>query len=898
MALSVGARIGPYEVTGVLGAGGMGEVYLARDTRLGREVALKVLPAAFASDPDRLARFQREAQVLAALNHQNIAHIYGVEGDGPAAHEAGGDVRALAMELVEGETLLDHLARGPIPVSDVLRLLPQLIDALDTAHEHGIVHRDLKPANIKVREDGTLKVLDFGLAKALDHDLASTATDNAPTITTPAMTRAGAILGTAAYMSPEQARGKRVDKRADIWAFGAVVFEMLSGRRPFDGETVTDTLAAIVTKEPDWTALPADTPAVLRRLLVRCLVKDPRQRLRDIGDARVELASALEAPGQVVERGSSATRGGLRAALPWAVAAVAATLAVVAWTRSADQTGASDEPPTAIRFTVPPPEGGVLAAPNSVRASGTFTISPDGRHLAILAEGAGGSLWVRPIDGLTARLLPGTEGAAHPFWSPDGRRLGFFTSTQLKNVDLETGAVQVVTDGVSGMNGASWSADGTILFSNSRRRIARISASGGTATEILDYDAARGDSAHRWPEFLPDGRHFLLFIGNPDVSKRGVYIGALGSPTASFVVNADASALYSNGRLLYMRGGTLFAQPFDVEPPALSGEPAIVVQNVALNTTSRRGEFSSSRTGVLAYRSASRSSSQVAWFDRSGTKTGNVGSASHVAIAPDDVRVAGDRTESPASGRDVWVFDERSGTRTRLTFSAGDDWVTEWSPDGTHVAYTSSRDTPGAAQIYMKSANGVGNESLLLKTDRDKHHMSWSPDGKHLAYEEAGEGDGFDLWALPLAPPGRPQPLLQNPHNEAQPAFSPDSRYLGYISNESGRFEVYVQAFPATGGRWQVSFEGGIQPRWRRDGRELYYLDSSGRIMALDVDLKAPRFGAPRPLFQTGLGGRDATEHFAVTSDGQRFLMMDRESGQTAFTVVVNWPSLLGAAKP
>lgn len=894
MTLAAGQRIGVYEITGSLGAGGMGEVYRARDTRLGRDVALKVLPLAFAADVDRLARFEREAQVLAALNHPNIAHIYGVEEAVPGGSEAGTATRALVMELVEGETLMERLARGPLAVTEVRALLPQLIDALDAAHEVGVVHRDLKPGNIAVREDGTLKVLDFGLAKALtpgdSHDEA-TGLANSPTITTPAMTRAGLILGTAAYMSPEQARGKRVDKRADIWAFGCVLFEMLTGRKPFDGETVTDTLAAIVTREPEWSALPSATPPSLRRLLMRCLVKDPRQRLRDIGDAREELAriTASDTPEPHATSSTSRWRG----AVPWAVAAVAMALAAIAWNRvpptSAPTAGSA-------RFTVQLPDETAVVAdtPGSVRAAGSFVVSPDGRHLVIVANGPGGRLWVRPIDSLETRLLQGTEGAIQPFWSPDGRRIGFFTPTHLKTVDIETSLIQVLSDMGAG-NGGTWNAEGTILFSNSQRRLYRIPATGGSPVQVTELDTTRGDTGHRWPVFLPDGRKFLVFVGRRDASNRGVFIGALDSPTLSAVVLADSNAAYADGRLLYLRGNTLFAQPFDPDRGTVSGEPAILVQGVLLNTTSRRGEFSVSRSGILTYTTADLAVTQLGWFDRSGLRLGSLEAVAHQAIAPDDVRVAADRVDSAGANRDIWVFDSKADTRTRLTFTVGDDWVPEWSPDGTRIAYTSARDTPGAAQLYVKDASGSGAETLLLRTEKDKHHLSWSPDGRFLAYEEAGEGDGRDIWVLPLADPGNPRPVLQGRFNEAQPAFAPDSRYLGYTSNETGRLEVYVQTFPPTGGRWQVSQEGGIQPRWRRDGKEMYYLASDGRIMALDVDLSVPRFGVPKPLFQTGQGGDSATEHFAVTSDGRRFLVIDRESGQIDFTVVLNWPSLLDA---
>jgi Tol biopolymer transport system component len=884
--LAPGTALGPYVIDSPLGEGGMGEVYRARDTTLNRLVALKILPDVFATDPDRLSRFEREAQVLAQLNHPHIAQIYGFE----RGH------RALAMELVEGDDLAARIARGALPIDESLAIATQVADALEAAHEHGIVHRDLKPANIKVRADGTVKVLDFGLAKP--GASSASVIDNSPTITSPVgMTAQGMILGTAAYMAPEQARGKVVDRRADIWAFGCVVYEMLTGGRAFAGETVTDLLAAVVSREPDWTALPPGTPAPVRTLLARCLVKDARQRLRDIGDARLELTRIIDnSSPEVGMPPATPAASPIARWLPWTVAAASLVVAAATVFMTARPEPAAATP---TRFVIPPPQGVGIDVPGTVRFAGVVTVSPDGQRVALLATAPGGRLWVRDLAAIQPTQLRGTENAQQPFWSPDGRSIGFFSQQRVRVVDLDTSMIRDVTSAVGAgaafNGGGTWNGDGVIVFA-SPDGLRRVSASGGESVAVTTLDKTRGDRVHTWPMFLPDGRRFLFHLVTADAQTSGTYLGSLDASETRFIVATTANVAYAPpGYLLYLRGSVLVAQPFDAERAELSGAPQPLLQQVAYNSTNRHAEFSVSRTGVLAYAVGGLDDARLGWFDRGGIKLGTVEATAHMDIAPDLERVAADRVDPQTGMRDIWVFDRRRGSRTRLTDSPQNDWVPKWSPDGTRIAFTSDREMPGLAQIYVKNADGSGPDQLLLKTDWHKHHLDWSRDGQLLVFESGGTVGSagtsqVDLWTVRLTGAAQPTPLLQGPYVEAQPSFSPDTRLIAYTSDESGALEVYVQPFPSLSARWQISTNGGIQPLWRRDGKEMYYLAADGKIMAVDVDPTVPSFGVPKALFQSGAVGDATTEHFAVTADGQRFLMQDTATAARAgFTVVLNW---------
>ena len=698
MSLAPGTRLGAYDVLALIGAGGMGEVYRARDTKLNRDVALKVLPDSFANDPDRLARFTREAQTLASLNHPNIAHIHGLE-------ESNG-VRALVMELVEGEDLSQRIARGAIPLDEALPIAKQIAEALEAAHEQGIIHRDLKPANIKVRADGTVKVLDFGLAKALEPTSALSANASiSPTITTPAMTQAGMILGTAAYMSPEQARGKMVDKRADLWAFGVVLYEMLTGRRPFDGEDMTEVLGAVVRLEPPWEVLPADVPPPVRTLLQSCLVKDPRQRVADISIALFVLdkVASLAAPA-VTAFAVPATSSMQRARLAWMVA-TAAVLAAAALAIPAVRS-LRETPPLA------PPETRTEIVTPATTDPTSFALSPDGRQIVFVASGDGASrLWLRSLAATTAQPLAGTEGAAYPFWSPDSRSLGFFADGKLKRLDIGGGAPQTLA--TAGSRGGTWNADGVILFTPSvSGPLFRVPASGGQAVAVTKLDR---QTSHRFPFFLPDGRQFVFLAqGTPETA--GIYLGSLDSAETHRLTPADTAAVYlSSGWLLWVRAGTLVAQRLDLKGMALSGEPVTLADQVTSDLGSAAGAVTVSAAGVVAYRPGGASRRQLEWFDRSGKALGSMGGPDEnslvaPSLSPDGRRVAVFRTVQ--SNTDIWLLD---GTRTsRFTFDAASDRYPIWSPTA-------------AGSCSIRTGRGTATSIKSPPAAPARKNCSWNP---------------------------------------------------------------------------------------------------------------------------------------------------------------------------
>ena len=878
MTLSIGNRLGPYEIRAALGAGGMGEVYRGRDTELHRDVALKVVGERFAQDPDRIARFKREAQVLASLNHPHIGAIYGVV-DFP-----GG--RALVLELVEGPTLADRVAGGPIPLDEALAIARQIAEALAAAHELGVVHRDLKPANVKLRPDGTVKVLDFGLAKAAEAGTAS-GDAHSPTITSPAMTQMGVILGTAAYMSPEQAKGRPADKRSDVWAFGCVVFEMLSGKRAFAGEDVADTLALVMTQPPKWELLPLATPPSIRRLLRRCLERDRSRRLADITDARLEIdernGDAAVPPRQVT---------GLSRWLPWAVASVALLLAMIAVAALYSRNGPT-ELPAATRFSI--------TAPPKTELRGSFAVSPDGRRVVLrgLSEGKV-VLWVRALESVDARPLAGTDEASSPFWSPDSRFIGFFSGGKLKKIEAAGGPVQTVCDAPGDGWGGSWNADGLIVFApREGEGLERVSAAGGTPEPLTTLDSSRGEVSHLRPHFLPDGRHFLYLVISSQPENAGIRVGSVDSTETKLLVNTDASGAYAPpGYLLFLRDRTLMARRFDAERLAIAGEPFPVADDVdRLGPGSRFALFSVSRTGVLVYRSGSSEASQLAWFDRQGKPLGTVGPVANYSapwLSPDESRVAFNGAAPQGGNTDVWLMDLARGNPIRLTFDPSPDHTPVWSPDGGRILFTSERD--GHANLYQTASSGGGTDELLVTSDSRKSANDWSADGKFLLYQELNPKTGFDLWVFPLAGEQRRVPFLQTQFDERQGRFSPDGRWIAYASNETGTWQVYVRSFPVSGGKFQVSTNGGSQPQWRRDGRELFYISVDRKLMAVEVSGSGPTFdvGAPNELFvlhiqSIGLPG--PRNIYAAAKDGQRFLVTSLVGDPTASptTVVLNW---------
>jgi serine/threonine protein kinase/Tol biopolymer transport system component len=891
VALTPETRLGPYEILSALGVGGMGEVYKARDTRLDRDVAIKILPEAFAADTERVARFQREAKTLAALNHRNIAQIYGLE--------QAGDVHALVMELVAGEDLSQRIARGAIPIDEALPIARQIAEALEAAHEQGIIHRDLKPANIKVRSDGTVKVLDFGLAKAMEPTGGmSPSMSMSPTITTPAMTQAGVILGSAAYMSPEQARGKTVDKRADIWAFGAVLFEMLTGRRPFDGEDMTEVLGAVVRLEPNWEALSSDVPPPVRTLLQSCLVKDPRHRVADISVALFVMDKARSlAPLPVQAPAAAAVSSGpLVSMAALAVAAVVIIAMAVPTVRHFRET-----PPVqqSVRFQIP--------APGNTPAE-MFRLSPDGRYLAFVAPDSGGNrLWVRSLDSLDAKALPGTEGATYPFWSPDNEHVGFFAQGKLKTIAVTGGPPQPLCDAVTG-RGGTWNREGEIVFSPGPvGTLYRVSAAGGVPVPATKVVVSGSNEGHRFPEFLPDGRHFLFVIQSPKPEASGLYVGALGGSAPVRILTDDSNAAYAppsvpggSGLVLFRRQGTLMAEPFDPNHLRMSGEMFPVAEQVSETGNIGSGAFSVTATGVLAFRGEGGASRELVWMDRTGKRSAALTTPFRddqadgrvVALSPNEKQVA--FTALDGNQRDLFLLNLADGGTSRFTFGP-DNTRPIWKPDGTRLVFYRKSSSAHIYELYEKPASG-GDAQLLLHLDGVINVIpwDWSPDGKSIVYAVTGEKTASDLWLLKVDGDRQRIPYLQTPAAETAAQFSPDGRWMAYTSNESGQDQVYVQSISLSGDKRQISPAGGVAPKWRHDGTELFYVAPDRKLMAVPVKIADSfDFRTPQPLsvtvppfFSADVGG------YAPARDGQRFLVNVPAGGEAAaapITVVLNW---------
>jgi serine/threonine protein kinase len=880
MATGIRQTLGSFEVLSIVGRGGMGEVYRARDTKLKREVAIKVLPEEFSRDPDRVARFQREAEVLASLNHPNIAAIHSLE-------EAEGS-RFLVMEFVEGETLEERIRRGAIPLGETLNIAKNICEALEAAHEKGITHRDLKPANIKLTPDGKVKVLDFGLAKAIENAPTGTALSNSPTLVTMAATNAGVILGTAAYMSPEQAKGKAVDKRADIWAFGVVLYEMLTGRMLFSGETASETMAAVMMKELDWNTLPANLPPRVRGLLRRCLTKEPRNRLRDIGDARIaieEVQSGAQTDGDVPHappRHQSKVLVGIEAVLLLATILSLGALSLVYFNRSV---------PPEIRVEVSTP---ATADPIS------FAISPDGRRLVYVASNEGKSqLWVRSLDSVAARPLAGTDGASYPFWSFDSGSIGFFADGKLKRIDVGGGAPQVLAN-ASGGRGGAWNANGTILFATTTGPLLKVSAAeGGEPVPVTRLET--GQVTHRFPQFLPDGRHFVYFVfGGP--AAQGEYASSLDGGSPKRLVGTDTEAMVSpSGFLLFVRQSTLFAQAFDFKRQEVSGNPFPVAEPVVVDPILYASGFSAI-SGIVAYRDrAADGIRQLTWLDRSGKKLGTVGAPDGASLwnpelSPDGKHVAVQRTVN--GNIDVWLVDTARGARTRLTFDPAFDQRPIWSPDGSRVVFVSTR--TAVYNLYWKLSSGAGADELLLESDQIKVPCDWSPDARFLLFRNTDPQSGFDLWVLPFSGDKKAFPFLKTPFEEQRGQFSPNGKWIAYDSNESGRFEIYVQPFPGPGGKVQISTEGGAQPRWNKNGKEIFYVSLDSKMMAAPVksspDGQSLETGTPAALFPVRVAGGPVSgagfsQQYAVSSDGQRFLvnLAVDDGAPSPITLILNW---------
>jgi Tol biopolymer transport system component len=894
--LASGTMLGPYRIDSPLGAGGMGEVYRARDVKLGRDVAVKILPDTFSAEPDRLARFRREAQVLASLNHPNIGHIYGFE-DSPSTGSGQAAVAALVMELVEGEDLAARIARGPIPIAEAMPIAKQIADALEAAHERGIVHRDLKPANIKLRRDGTVKVLDFGLAKALDpvgHPFSGPGADgvavntmNSPTITAP--TNLGIILGTAAYMAPEQAKGKAVDKRADIWAFGVVLYEMVSGRRGYDAEDVSDTLAAVLTREVDFNALPADLPPRLRTLIRDCLVRDPKQRLRDIGDARLIL-DRLIAGTPDVDAPAASTNVAVppvaawRRGLPWSVAAVAiAAAGAFAW-MAFNRPAAAPRPVTRSEY-------------RTKDLAGFVALSRDGTKLAFTSVVGGNSVVLRPMDQFEGKRLTGSEGAEFPVFSPDGAWIAYTARTSpptIKKIPVAGGTPITVGRGSFGGGGA-WDSLGNddIIVYGSSQGLMRLSADGGTPQPLTTVDEAK-EASHTRPQFLPGGKQLLFTVTPKNGDRPQFAVLDLASGRHQTLVNGGFNGRYVlTGHLTFVRGSTLFAVPFDLQRLAVTGAEVPVIDGVSTIGPAGTGDYAVSDTGVLVYSEATTANGTIfAWSDRKGALRALPNQVSRLRgtgrLSPDGRRIADAITTDKDS--DIWVMDVARGTPTRLTFGGNNDFPA-WAPDGSRVFYGGAND--GKFGVYSVAVDGSSKPDLVIETAVRPRPLSLTPDGRTLLYSQPGPDRVTRVMVLSLAAEGAarpPHPLRETAASDREAELSPDGKWVAFTSVETGTSEIYVMPFPGPGAKVRVSTASGATPRWTRGGRELlYWLGGAGTLSLISVSVAAgPTFapGPPQELFQLNLGTT-----WDPAPDGERFLVEVLSTEQTGSVIatVTNW---------
>ncbi len=890
MRLAAGTKLGPYEITSLLGAGGMGEVYLAHDVRLGRYVAIKILPDQFSSDGQRMARFEREAKVLASLNHPNIAAIYGLE--------ESNHVPALVMELVDGPTLADRIKQGALPREDALPIAKQIAEALEYAHERSIIHRDLKPANVKITPNGAAKVLDFGLAKALEAESSVTDISTSPTLSH-AATQAGMLLGTAAYMSPEQARGKKVDRRADIWSFGVVLFEMLSGKPAFAGETISDTLAAVIRADPEWGTLPNDLPPSITRLLHRCLTKDPNLRLRDVGEARIAIDNALSAapeetyaPQAVIQEQPPTWRR----VLPWALAAIAillaATLGSMYW--HARQTETEPRQVMQLSLALPEPLAGVFD-PNP---GAPFAISPDGSQLVFVASltGKPQQLYLRPFDQQTGTPIPGTENAVQPFFSPDGQWVGFFSLGKMRKVSLHGGPVTVLCDAPV-PHGASWAEDEIIYAPNFGSGLMRISAAGGTPQVLTTPNSKDQEISHRWPQVLPGGKYVLFTIQmGLEASYDGARIAVLSVPTGKWrtLLDGGSYARYlPSGHIVYVRAGSLMGVAINSARMEITGAPVPVQEGVVSSAlTSGGAEYDVMASGLLYVPGNLRPPVRtLQWVDRTGVAKTLPAPArvyASPAFSPDGKKLAIQITDDGAAA--IWIYELARNTLTRLTFGPGSRTAPLWSGDGRSIIYNARYAT---ASFRSKLADGSGEEEILFGNesyDPGAAPQSASPDGKTLLFGSYPAGRQA-IQALSLDGSNSIRPYLQGAFNFSSAHFSPDGRWVVYMTDESGRRQIYVQPFPGPGGKWLISTEEGQYPRWARNGREIFFV-SGDKLMSVEVETQpAFKAGTPHPLFSTssylvGAGNYD------VAPDGQHFLMIKQEEAAASpkeLNVILNW---------
>jgi serine/threonine protein kinase/Tol biopolymer transport system component len=920
----IGSTLSHFKITDKLGEGGMGEVYRAEDTKLGREVAIKVLPEAVAADAERLARFEREAKVLASLNHPHIAAIYSfehTEWEGASPSPTSGDlnepsgpqdprtprpsVHFLVMELASGEDLSQRLARGAMSVDEAVPIARQIAEALEAAHEQGIIHRDLKPGNIKVTPDGQVKVLDFGLAKALESQAAGSESQGlsmSPTLTAQ-MTTAGVLLGTAAYMSPEQAKGIEADRRADVWAFGVVLWEMLTGQRLFRGDSVSDTLAAVLRDEIDGEALPNTVPQTTRALLARCLDRDPKSRLRDIGEARVALATlesggvastllssfGAAAPAEVEPTQSSK--------LPWVIAASAMVLALLLgalWLLGEEEASS----PPLVESAILAPSGTTLDVTSGL------AFSPDGAEVALVALGEDGirRLWVRSLASSTPRLLEGTEGAIYPFWSPDSRNLGFMGGGDLKRVAATGGPIQTLASVKEG-RGGTWGPDGRIVYSpDFRGGLSVVPAAGGESVELTQADMERGETAHRFPFILPDGEHVLFLSqtaeGGSRYDESRIEVVSLETGERTPIMDANSSVVYSpSGHLLFWRDGSLMVIGFDADSLNVEGDPVPIAEDVAY-TGNEYSVFSLSQTGSLAYQSGASTGAMTRLYhmDMKGTVLGEPSPAalhSQVALSHDGRRAA----FRGADNTTIWVRDLARGTATRFTFEDGDHFSPLWSPDDKWILYTTNR--TGIHQVFRKLSSGLGQEELVLELEEkpdlaDLMAWDWSADGRYISMDMQNRETDLDIVVYDLQEQ-KLTTLIQSPFYEGDGHFSPDGRWLAYSSGESGNFQIFIVSLSGEGGKFQVSTDGGLHPMWHPSGEKLFYVSSRSELMAVDLSLDEDVvIGDPQPLFRVRYPINNDYP-FQVMPDGESFLINQFDDlGEAApMTLVQNWTRLL-----
>jgi serine/threonine protein kinase len=891
VSLAPGTRLGPYEIVAAVGAGGMGEVYRARDTRLERTVAVKVLPSHLAASTEVRQRFEREAKTISSLSHPHICALYDV------GNQDG--VEFLVMEYLEGETLSDRLAKGPLAFDSVLRYGLEIADALDKAHRQGIVHRDLKPGNVMLTKSG-VKLLDFGLAKAV---APSAARSGASLTALPTeargsnLTEEGTILGTFQYMAPEQLEGRDADARTDIFAFGAVLYEMATGKKAFSGRSQASLISSIMGSEPPAVSTVAPmTPAAFDRVVRTCLAKDPDDRWQTAHDIGVQLKWIQEGGSAVVAAPSvAAPRKRSAPLIPWLIAAATAGLIALAardWLRPS-------APSRVLRFAVLPPEKTIFTPPGE-HASSQFALSPDGRSIAFVASPHGGRalLWIRPLDSLSAVSFPGSEDAVHPFWSPDSRSIGFFTPTSLKRVEASGGPPQKICDS-SGGRGGSWSPEGVIVFADSAATpLFRVPDSGGEPEPVTRLNVSRGENSHRYPFFLSDGRRFLYWMRGRQREHQGIYVASLDSPEGRLVLKTESLGVYAPPRhLLTVRQGMLVAYPFDETNARVGDRPIRIAESIPSGAPPGYAPIAVSRD-VLAYSSSFPRGRELLWIDRSGHTLGNVGEAGDYStpdLSPDAKRLAVSMREGSKVDSDIWLFDFGRGAWSRFTFDAGNERAPLWSPDGNRILFGSS--ARGLMDLYEKPAGGAGEPLLLLGTPEDKFPSDWSRDGRFVVYHTYGGKNAWDIWIAPTGG-GKPFPFLASRFTEVQGRISPDGRWVAYASDESGRVEISVTDFPAKKGRWQISTNGGLQPAWRADGKELFYVTPDQALMSValragDVLETAP----PVALFKTNFPPWVPAywRYYDPSEDGQRFLVaaLLAEAGAAPINVVVNWTAAL-----